>query len=114
MPLFAKLFAGVASALASFFAIFFEIKVASKLAAYTLWIATFSALLISVFVCIQNIFSYINVWMINGPEWLSFFMMGVGMFIPSNAGALMTCQGTIWIATAVYKMQKQGIMNFGS
>jgi hypothetical protein len=114
MPLFAKLFMGVASALVSFFAIFFEMKVAAKLAAYTLWITMFTALLVSVFICVQNIFGYINVWMVSGPAWLSFFMMGVGMFIPSNASALMTCQGSIWIATAVYKMQKQGIMNFGS
>lgn len=114
MPLFAKLFASVASALVSFFAIFFEIKVAAKLAAYTLWITVFTALLVSVLVCVQNIFSYITIWTVSGPAWLSFFMMGVGMFIPSNAAALMTCQGSIWIATSIYKMQKQGIMNFGS
>lgn len=114
MPLFATLFGSVASALVSFFAIFFEMKVAAKLAAYTLWITMFTALLVSVFVCIQNIFGYINVWVLNGPAWLSFFMMGAGMFIPANASALMTCQGSIWIATSIYKMQKQGIMNFGS
>lgn len=114
MSLLAKLIAGMGASLVSFFAIFFELRVAQKLAAYTLWIAVLTAFMISVFVCIQNIFGYIELFTVNGPAWLSYFMMAVGMFIPSNAAALMTCQGSIWMATTIYKMQKQGIFHFGS
>lgn len=114
MPLFAKLFGSIATALISFFSIFFEYRVALKLAAYTAWITVFGTLLVSVFVCVSSILGMVTGAAQSGPAWLSFLWMGVGMFIPSNASAIMSCLASIWIATNIYKVQKQGIFGFGS
>lgn len=114
MPLFAKLFGSVASALASFFALFLEFKTALKLAAYTTWITVFTAFLVSVFICVSSILSMLTSATGGGGAWVSMFFMGMGMFIPSNAAAVMSCLGSIWISTSIYSVQKQGIFGFGS
>ena len=115
MPLFATLFGSIASAFVSFFALFFEYRVALKLAAYTTWIAVFSAFLVSVFVCVSSLLSMVTSASVSGGgAWVSMFFMGVGMFIPSNASAVMACVGSVWISTSIYSVQKQGIFGFGS
>lgn len=116
MPLFATLFGSVASGLASLFGTFLSYKVALKLAAYTTWITVFTAFLVSVFVCVSNLLGMVtsSVGSTSGGAWMAYFWMGLGMFIPSNASAIMACLASVWISTSIYKVQKEGIMNFGS
>lgn len=115
MPLFATLFGSIASALVSLFARFVGFKTALKLAAYTTWIAVFTAFLIAVFVCVSSILSYVTSFgSLGGFAWVRFFWMALGMFIPANASAVMSCVGSVWIATNIYRVQKQGIFGFGS
>ena len=116
MPLFAKLFGSIATALAALFSQFLGFKVALKLAAYTTWIVVFTAFLVSVFVCVSSLLGMVtsSVGSTTGGSWMVYFWMGLGMFIPSNASAIMACLGSVWIATSIYKVQKDGIMNFGS
>lgn len=115
MPLFAALFGSIATAFVSLFSTFLGYRVALKLAAYTTWITVFTAFLVSVFVCVSSLLAMIA----SGPgtggaPWASFFLMGLGMFIPSNAASVLACLGSIWISTSIYAVQKQGIFGFGS
>ena len=116
MPLFAKLFTSIAAGLVSLFSTFLGYKVALKLAAYTTWIAVFTAFLVSVFVCVSSLLGMVTstVGSTAGGSWMPYFWMGLGMFIPSNASAIMACLASVWISTSIYKVQKEGIMNFGS
>lgn len=116
MPLFAKLFTSIAAALVALLSQFLALKTALKLAAYTTWIAVFTAFLVSVFVCVSSILGMVtsSVGATGGAPWLSYFWMGLGMFIPSNASAIVACLGSIWISTSIYQVQKQGIFGFGS
>lgn len=115
MPLFATLFGSVASALVSLFSTFLGYKVALKLAAYTTWIAVFSAFLVSVFICVSSLLAMLSSGVAgSGGTWVGLFMMGLGMFIPSNASAVMACLGSIWISTSIYAVQKQGIFGFST
>ena len=114
MPLFATLFGSIAAAFASLFSTFVGYKVALKLAAYTTWIAVFSAFLVSVFVCVSSILAMFSGGAAGAGGWVSLFFMGVGMFIPANASAVMACLGSIWISTSIYAVQKQGIFGFAT
>lgn len=112
MPLLAKLIGAVAVFLTGFLARFFAFGVALKLASYTVWIAVFGTFLVTVFVCVQNLVGMVSGGTGSGPGWVHFFLMGVGMFVPANAGAVMSCVGSVWIATSVFKIQRRGIENF--
>lgn len=115
MPLFAALFGSIASALVALFSQFMGIRVAMKLAAYTAWIAVFTAFLVAVFVCVSSILGYVTATgATGGSAWVARFWMALGMFIPANASAVMSCIGSVWIATSIYRVQKQGIFGFGS
>jgi len=115
MPLLASFIGGMTSALVGFFARFVSFNVALKLAAYTTWLSLFAAFAAAVLGCISSLFtmatSFYGQGAVNG-NWVSFFFMGAGMFIPANAGAVMSCVGSVWIATSVWKIQKTGIENF--
>lgn len=115
MPLFATLFGSLATALASLFSLFFGYKTALKLAAYTAWIGILSALLVSVFVCVSALMSGVYAAAAGlSLGWVARFLMGLGMFIPSNAVTVMSCVASVWIATSIYRVQKDGIFGFAS
>jgi len=116
MPLFASLFGSAVTALVQLFGLFMSYKVALKFAAYTAWIAVFTALLVSVFVCVSSLLGMLTsgVSAPGGAEWVSKFFVGLGMFIPSNAAAVIACVSSVWISTRIYAVQKQGIFGFGS
>lgn len=115
MPLFATLFGSVATAFVQLFGTFLSYKVALKLAAYTTWITVFTALLVSVFVCVSSLLGLVSssAGSLNFG-WVVRFLMGLGVFIPSNASAVIACISSVWIGTSIYKVQKQGIFGFGS
>ena len=117
MPLLATFIGSIASALVTFFARFLSYKVAIQLAAFTTWLAVITAFAVSVHVCLASLYGFVaspggggggGV----GGSWVRYLWMGLGMFIPANAGAVMSCIGSVWIATEVYKIRKTGIQNF--
>ena len=116
MPLFSVLFASISSAVAAFIGYLEAARVALKLASYTAWIVLLAAFLVSTFVCISSILSMLSGvgGGGGGAGWVSYFMMGLGIFVPSNAAAVMACVGSVWISTSIYKVQKQGLFGFGS
>lgn len=117
MPLFAGFIGTIATALATFFAQFMGFKLALKLAAYLTWLSVFTAFLATVYICVNSLYTGASALFNGGGGgggWLSYFGMGLGMFIPGNAGAVMSCVGSVWIATGIYKFQKDAIHSFGA
>lgn len=110
MPIFAQLFASIAMGFANFFVRWFTSNISMKLALYTTWMITFSAFLAAVYICINALYSTVAMFTVtSGLSWVRFFFVGLGMFIPANAGAVIACVSSVWIATAGYKIKKQGL-----
>lgn len=115
MPLFATLLGSLFTSLVGFFAKYLSVQAALRLAAYTSWVALLGALLVSVYVCLSSLLGYVSTMhtsAVNSGQWWSYFIMGVGMFIPSNAGAVMSCIASVWLAMNIYKVQKEGLANY--
>lgn len=116
MPLFSAFVGSLATALANLFAYFMGYKLALKFAGYTVWLGIYTALLASVYICVSSLYAMVAGLLSGGggSGWLSGFFMGVGMFIPANAGAVISCVGSVWLATGIYKFQRDAIIHFGS
>ena len=119
MPLFATLIGSISGALVGLFGRIMGFQAALKLAAYTTWLAVFTAFLGSVYFCMSSLYSMISALIsgggaTNGISWLRYFFMAIGMFIPANAGAVVACLGSVWIACGIYKFQRDAIQHFGS
>lgn len=115
MPIFAGLIGSLASAFASLFSKFMGFQAALRLASYTAWILVLQVFLVSVFVCVSSLHSMLTSAVGGGGgagSWVSLFWMGLGMFIPSNAAAVLSCLASVWIGTNVYKVQKEGIHHY--
>lgn len=116
MPIFAGLLITLANFLASVFSRFLSIEAAIKLAAYVAWIALVAALLGTVYVCLSSLYSGAAALFGGGGGggggWVSMFFMGLGMFIPGNAGAVMSCVASVWLATNIYRVQSFAIKTF--
>jgi hypothetical protein len=115
MPLLAKLIGAIASGLVAVLGRFMLYSQALKYAAYGAWIVVMGTFLTTVYVCVSSLYSsavgMISSSGVNGGIASAFFM-GLGMFIPANAGSVLACVSSVWIATNIYKVQKQGIFNF--
>jgi len=117
MPLFAGLLLSLCNALAQVFIRFMSVEAAVKLAAYVAWLAIVAALLTTVYACLSALYAGIA-GMLGGSgtasvnNWVSYFVMGVGMFIPANAGAVMSCVASVWLATNIYRVQSFAIKSF--
>lgn len=116
MDIFGTFLGLLATAFASLFSTFMGFKVALKLAAYAAWLVIFTAFLVSVYVCVSALYAGMAGLLSGsgGSGWVAYFFMGVGMFIPANAGAVVSCVGSVWIATGIYQFQKQAVLVFGS
>lgn len=116
MPLFAKLVAGIAALMIKVFSLFYAETIALKLAAYVTWIAVVGAMVATTAVCIGNIMNLLSAFISGGGAGVAgqYIAMGLGMFIPDDAGAVMGCVASVWLTTTVYKLQKTGITVFGS
>jgi len=117
MPIFATLLLSLCNALASVFIRFMSIEAAVKLAAYVAWIAIVAALLTTVLVCLNTLYAGLGAIIsggssVNIANWVSYFFMGVGMFIPANAGAVLSCVASVWLATNIYRVQSFAIKSF--
>ena len=117
MPLLSKLFAFIATGLVAVLGRFMSYTMAAKFASYTAWITIVGAFLASVFVCISSLLTAVQAVFssagggVNGGL-VSALGMGMGMLIPANAGGVLACVASVWMATAIYKMQQFGIANF--
>ena len=111
MPLLAAFIGSIASALAGFFARFLAFKVAIQLAAFLTWLTVITAFAVSVHVCLSSLYSMAAAGG-GGAGWVQKLWMGIGMVIPATAGAVLSCLGSVWIATEVYKIRKAGIHNY--
>ena len=111
MPLLATFIGSLATALAGFFARFLAFKVAIQLAAFLTWLAVITAFAAVVHVCLMSLHTMASAGG-GGAGWVQKLWMGLGMVIPPNAGAVLSCLGSVWIATEVYKIRKAGIHNY--
>lgn len=118
MPLLASIIGAIASGVVAVLSRIMAYQYALKLASYTAWITVFTAFLLAVYSCmrflmntVQAIFTYGG-----GTGTLALikqgFGMGLGMLIPSNAGSVMGCIASVWIACQIYKIQRDGIHNY--
>jgi hypothetical protein len=112
MPLLATFIGSLASGLAGFFARWIGYQAALKLASYVAWIATATAFLAATFVCVSSLYGMVSGAGGGGTGWIRWFWIGLGMFIPSNAAAVVSCIASVWIATSVWRIQRIGIENF--
>lgn len=116
MPVLAGFLGSVIGSLAAFFGKYLTEKIALGLAAFLAWLAVLGVFVASVLLCLNSLYSVAGT---GGPGgtggvgWVRYFWMGLGMFIPSNAGAVMTCLGSVWVGTEVYKVRRTGIEVFG-
>lgn len=114
MPLLAAFLGSAIGALASFFGKFLTEKVAISLASFLAWMSVLTAFILSVSACLNALYAVAGSGGGGGGAgWLHYFWMGLGMFIPANAGAVMSCIGSVWIGTEVYKIRKTGVQVFG-
>lgn len=119
MPLFASLMASLFSGVVGFLARFVSLQLAQKIAAYAMYITVTVALLATTLVCLRSLFGMLSALLSGGGlaaglGWVRFFFMAAGMFIPANAGPVMSCIASVWIATSIYKVQREGLSNYGS
>lgn len=117
MPLLGTLIGSLASGLAALLSSIMGFKLALKLSAYTVWIAITTAFLTTTLVCVTTLWSMASAYFAGtgGTATVSgAIAMGLGIIVPSNAGAVLSCCSSVWIASQVYKLQKQGIIHFGS
>lgn len=118
MPLLAKLVGSLAAALASFFSIFWTYHVALKLASYTTWLVVLGAFLTSVLICLNALYGLVASATGGGGGvgggYMAFFWVALGVFIPSNAAAVLSCIASVWIASSLYVIKKQGIHTYGA
>lgn len=115
MPLLAAFIGNLAVGLVAVFSRFMSYSLALKLAAYTAWIVVLGAFVTSVFVCVNSLVGMLGAFFgggtLNGGI-VSAFMLGLSIFIPANAAAVIGCLGSVWIACQVYKIQKEGMHNY--
>jgi hypothetical protein len=118
MGAFAKFVGLLASGFVTVLGRFMAFKLALKYSAYATWLVVFGIFLGTVFVCISALAATVTALLglaggINGG-FLAALAMGLGMFIPANAGSVLACLASVWIATNIYKVQKAGLQYFGS
>jgi hypothetical protein len=113
MPLLASFIGAIATGLVAVLSRMMAFDLALKYAAYIAWIAVFSAFVTAVFVCTQGLVSaFSGMFSASGNTIVHGFGVGLGMFIPSNAGTVMGCVASVWIASQIYKIQKQGMHHY--
>lgn len=116
MPLFAVLFGSVMNAIVSFLVRFMSIQAAVKFSAYTTLLGIFIAFLATVYICLNSLYtmasSAVGSGTGGGASWVGMFWMGLGIFIPANAGAVMTCIASVWIACGIYQFQRDSVRIF--
>ncbi|VTU36331.1 DUF5455 family protein [Variovorax sp. PBL-E5] len=112
MPLLATFIGNLAGWLAGVLATQFAYSTALRIASYTVWIVTAVAFIAAVFGCVSSLYSGMTAVGSGGGGWTSYMWVGLGMFIPQNAQAVLSCVASVWIATSLWKIKRIGIENF--
>lgn len=112
MPLLAKFIGAVATFFLGIFGRFLGYKAALKLASFLSWVAVLGTFITTVSVCLSSLHGMVSSGVSGGSAWLLYFAMGLGMFIPSNAVAVLSCMSSVWIGAQVYKIRKSGIQHY--
>lgn len=115
MPLLATFLGWAVVALANFFGRWMLAQTAMKIAGYVVFLGLVTAFTVAVSGCLATLSGYLTGGGGGGggAGWLRYFWMGVGIFIPANAGGIMSCMASVWVACQVFKMQKIGVLYWG-
>ena len=106
------------NAVVAFWARFMGVQAAIKFSAYTTMLTIFLAFLGTVYVCINSLYTMAasavgtTTGSGSGFAWVSMFWMGLGIFIPANAGAVMACIASVWIGCGIYQFQRDSVRIF--
>lgn len=106
MPIFATLVAGAINGLISVYALALSYQQAIAWGRRTFIVLLGAALLAAVSVCVTSLFDMIPSALSGLPTG---FLVGLGMFIPSNAAAVLACVGSVWLACVVYRLKLEGL-----
>ena len=112
MPLLAALFAGTMRFVMASFIYVFGVQQGIKWAERAFVAAIAVAFFVAVGVCVSSLLGTISAGMSGLSGWLAKFWMGVGMFIPSNASAVIACVASVWLACVVWRT-KIAVMKVG-
>lgn len=74
----------------------------------TFIVALTAGLMVTVGACLSSLLSVVNGFSVSGPL-AQRFVQGLGMLIPSNAVAVMSCVASVWLACLVYKLKLQAL-----
>lgn len=108
MPIFAGVLIAALQGLITFFGWFLSAQLAIQWARRVFIIAVMAAFFVAVKVCVGTLLSALA-GAGGGGGLLAWFLMAVGMFIPSNAGPVLSCLGSVWIACVVYRLKVDGL-----
>lgn len=104
MPLFATLVGAAINGLVKFYGLALGLGESIVWARRTFIIALWLAFLAAVSVCVKSLLGAI---VFSGlPRG---FVMGLGMFIPSNAVAVLACVGSVWLACVIVRLKVDGL-----
>lgn len=109
MPIFAGLFVSAMNGLITFFGYFMSTQLAIQWGRRVFIIAVMAAFFVAVKVCVGSLLGAVSSGGGGGGDLLGWFAMGVGMFIPSNAGPVLACLGSVWVACVVYRLKVDGL-----
>lgn len=112
MPILARYIGSVAIFFSEIFAKYLGQKAAISLASFLAWLSVLTTFVATVSVCLNSLYGSVQAGIHAGAPWVQKAAMGLGMFIPSNAGAVLSCMASVWIGCAVYKIRKTGIHNY--
>ena len=104
MPIFATFFGACMSGLMTFYGAMMTAQQAIVWARRTFLIALMAAFLVAVKIGVSTLLA-----MIAGAALPARFVMGLGMFIPSNAVVVLTTMGSVWIACVVVRLKIDGL-----
>lgn len=104
MPIFATLVSACINGLMVFYGAMMTAQQAIKWARRTFIIALIAAFVQAVSVCVGTLLGAVST---SGLP--SRFLMGLGMFIPSNAVAILACMGAVWLACFIFRMKIDGL-----
>ena len=112
MPLLARYVGSIALFFGEILAKYLGKKAAIAAGSFLAWLSILAAFVTTVSVCLNSLYSTVQAGVATAGPWAAKAAMGLGMFIPSNAGAVLSCMASVWIGCAVYKIRKTGIHNY--
>ena len=104
MPLLAAFIAACINGLVAVFGTIMAAEQAMTWARRAFIISLTVAFMAAVKVCLSSLLAWVST--VGLP---SRFLQGLGMFIPSNAVAVMSCIASVWLACVIYRVKVDGL-----